>query len=255
MNPFLKLENINFSYYSRLGEVKVLENVSFGVNKGDFVALVGPSGCGKSTILSLIAGLITPVSGYITFYSEDFSTPKVGYMLQHDHLLEWRDVYHNITLGLEIQKKKTKENLDFADSLLEKYNLSHVKYQKPSALSGGMRQRIALIRTLALRPDLLLLDEPFSALDYQTRLKVSGDVHDIIKSEKKTAILVTHDISEAISMADKVFLLTKSPCTVKEMLDIKFEENGVNRADARKSIWFQDYFDRIWRSLQNENKE
>jgi NitT/TauT family transport system ATP-binding protein len=138
---------------------------------------------------------------------------------------------------------------------LEKYNLSHVKYQKPSALSGGMRQRIALIRTLALRPDLLLLDEPFSALDYQTRLKVSGDVHDIIKSEKKTAILVTHDISEAVSMADVVFLLTKSPCTIKDKVEIKFEENGVNRSNARKSVMFQDYFDRIWRSLQNENNE
>jgi NitT/TauT family transport system ATP-binding protein len=254
-HPFLKIENVNFSYYSALGEVSVLKDVSFSVQKGDFVALVGPSGCGKSTILSLIAGLISPVSGYITFYSDDFGAPKVGYMLQHDHLLEWRDVYRNITLGLEIQKNKTKENLDFADSLLEKYNLSHVKYQKPSALSGGMRQRIALIRTLALRPDLLLLDEPFSALDYQTRLKVSGDVHDIIKSEKKTAILVTHDISEAVSMADVVFLLTKSPCTIKDKVEIKFEENGVNRSNARKSVMFQDYFDRIWRSLQNENNE
>jgi NitT/TauT family transport system ATP-binding protein len=176
-------------------------------------------------------------------------------MLQHDHLLEWRDVYHNITLGLEIQKKLTRENLTYADNLLEKYNLSHVRNQKPSALSGGMRQRIALIRTLALKPDLLLLDEPFSALDYQTRLNVSSDVHDIIKTENKTAILVTHDISEAISMADKVFLLTKSPCTIKEMIDIKFEENGIKRSDARKSVWFQDYFDRIWRSMQYENKE
>jgi NitT/TauT family transport system ATP-binding protein len=254
-HPFLRLEKVNFSYYSELGEVDVLKDVSFSVQKGDFVALVGPSGCGKSTILSLIAGLLNPVSGYITFYSEDFGTSRVGYMLQHDHLLEWRDVYHNITLGLEIQKKKTKENLAFADSLLEKYNLSHVKNQKPSALSGGMRQRIALIRTLALRPDLLLLDEPFSALDYQTRLNVSGDVHDIIKNEKKTAILVTHDISEAVSMADVVFLLTKSPCTVKESVEIKFEENGVNRVDARKSVLFQEYFDRIWRSMQNENKE
>jgi NitT/TauT family transport system ATP-binding protein len=254
-HPFLRLDSVNFSYYSELGEVNVLKDVSFSVQKGDFVALVGPSGCGKSTILSLIAGLLNPVSGYITFYSEDFGTPRVGYMLQHDHLLEWRDVYRNITLGLEIQRKKTKENLDFADSLLEKYNLSHVKNQKPSSLSGGMRQRIALIRTLALKPDLLLLDEPFSALDYQTRLTVSSDVHDVIKSEKKTAILVTHDISEAVSMADVVFLLTKSPCTVKEKVEIKFEENGVNRADARKSMWFQEYFDKIWRSMQNENKE
>jgi NitT/TauT family transport system ATP-binding protein len=253
--PFLSVENVSFSYYSNLGEVQVLDDITFSVEKGNFVALVGPSGCGKSTILSLISGLIRPTKGYITFYSDDFAAPKVGYMLQHDHLLEWRDVYHNIMLGLEIQKNKSRENLDFIDDLLEKYNLSHVKKQKPSALSGGMRQRIALIRTLATKPDLLLLDEPFSALDYQTRLNVSKDVHDIIKSEKKTAILVTHDISEAISMADVVFVLTKSPCTLKDMVDIEFEANGIERADIRKSSLFQEYFDRIWREMQNENEE
>jgi NitT/TauT family transport system ATP-binding protein len=253
--PFLSVENVSFSYYSNLGEVQVLDDITFSVEKGNFVALVGPSGCGKSTILSLISGLIRPTKGYITFYSDDFAAPKVGYMLQHDHLLEWRDVYHNIMLGLEIQKNKSRENLDFIDDLLEKYNLSHVKKQKTSALSGGMRQRIALIRTLATKPDLLLLDEPFSALDYQTRLNVSKDVHDIIKSEKKTAILVTHDISEAISMADVVFVLTKSPCTLKDMVDIEFEANGIERADIRKSSLFQEYFDRIWREMQNENEE
>lgn len=253
--PFLRLDHINFSYYSNLGEVKVLNDINFSIDKGAFAALVGPSGCGKSTILSLIADLLKPVGGYITFYSEDFSAPRIGYMLQHDHLLEWRDVYQNITLGLEIQKKKTAENLELVDNLLEKYHLSHVKNQKPSALSGGMRQRIALIRTLAIRPDLLLLDEPFSALDYQTRLNVSKDVHDIIKSEQKTAILVTHDISEAISMADVVFVLTKSPCTIKDVIPIAFEANGIARENMRKSSLFQDYFDKIWREMQDENTE
>lgn len=253
--PFLRLDHVNFSYYSNLGEVKVLNDINFSIEKGVFAALVGPSGCGKSTILSLIAALLKPVGGYITFYSEDFSAPRIGYMLQHDHLLEWRSVYQNITLGLEIQKKKTKENLELVDSLLEKYNLSHVKSQKPSALSGGMRQRIALIRTLAIRPDLLLLDEPFSALDYQTRLNVSKDVHDIIKSEQKTAILVTHDISEAISMADVIFVLTKSPCTIKDVIPVEFEANGIKREDMRKSSLFQEYFDRIWREMQDENTE
>lgn len=253
--PFLRLDHVNFSYYSNLGEVKVLNDINLTVEKGAFAALVGPSGCGKSTILSLIAGLLRPVGGYITFYSEDFSAPRVGYMLQHDHLLEWRNVYQNITLGLEIQKKKTKENLELVDGLLDKYNLSNVKNQKPSALSGGMRQRIALIRTLAIRPDLLLLDEPFSALDYQTRLTVSKDVHDIIKSEQKTAILVTHDISEAISMADVVFVLTKSPCTIKDVIPIEFEANGIDREDVRKSGLFQEYFDKIWREMQHENTE
>ncbi len=253
--PILRLDHVSFSYYSNLGEVKVLNDINFTVEKGAFAALVGPSGCGKSTILSLIAGLLKPVGGFITSYSEDFNAPRVGYMLQHDHLLEWRSVYQNITLGLEIQKKKTKENLELVDELLDKYHLSNVKNQKPSALSGGMRQRIALIRTLALRPDLLLLDEPFSALDYQTRLNVSNDVHDIIKSEEKTAILVTHDISEAISMADVVFVLTKSPCTIKDVIPIEFEANGIKREDMRKSSLFQEYFDQIWREMQDENTE
>ena len=253
--PILRLDHVSFSYYSNLGEVKVLNDINFTVEKGAFAALVGPSGCGKSTILSLIAGLLKPVGGFITSYSEDFNAPRVGYMLQHDHLLEWRSVYQNITLGLEIQKKKTKENLELVDELLDKYHLSNVKNQKPSALSGGMRQRIALIRTLALRPDLLLLDEPFSALDYQTRLNVSKDVHDIIKSEEKTAILVTHDISEAISMAAVVFVLTKSPCTIKDVIPIEFEANGIKREDMRKSSLFQEYFDQIWREMQDENTE
>lgn len=253
--PILRLDHVSFSYYSNLGEVKVLNDINFTVEKGAFAALVGPSGCGKSTILSLIAGLLKPVGGFITSYSEDFNAPRVGYMLQHDHLLEWRSVYQNITLGLEIQKKKTKENLELVDELLDKYHLSNVKNQKPSVLSGGMRQRIALIRTLALRPDLLLLDEPFSALDYQTRLNVSKDVHDIIKSEEKTAILVTHDISEAISMADVVFVLTKSPCTIKDVIPIEFEANGIKREDMRKSSFFQEYFDQIWREMQDENTE
>ena len=153
--PFLRLDHVNFSYYSNLGEVNVLNDISLSIEKGAFAALVGPSGCGKSTILSLIADLLKPVGGYITFYSEDFNAPRIGYMLQHDHLLEWRNVYQNITLGLEIQNRKTREDLALVDSLLEKYHLSHVRNQKPSALSGGMRQRIALIRTLAIRPDLL----------------------------------------------------------------------------------------------------
>jgi len=249
----LRFEHVNFSYYSDLGEVSVIKDMSFSIPKGSFTALVGPSGCGKSTILSLIAGLIKPINGAITFYSDDFVAPRVGYMLQHDHLLEWRTIYQNVILGLEIQKKKTPQNLAFITELLEKYHLEDTIDKKPSELSGGMRQRIALIRTLALKPDLLLLDEPFSALDYQTRLQVSQDVHRIIKSEQKTAILVTHDISEAVSMADQVFILTKSPCTIKDKVVIEFEQNGIAREQVRKSKLFQDYFDYIWKELQHES--
>ncbi len=249
---FLSLKHVHFSYYSALGEIEVINDLNFSIEKGSFTAFVGPSGCGKSTILSLIAGLLQPTKGSLTFYSEDFNAPGIGYMLQHDHLLEWRDVYHNILLGLEIQRKITPQNLTLVDELLEKYHLADVKNKKPSALSGGMRQRIALIRTLALRPDLLLLDEPFSALDYQTRLNVSMDVHNIIKSEEKTAILVTHDISEAVAMADTVIILSKSPCRAKTIVPIEFEKHEITRENVRKSPLFQEYFDQIWRDLQNE---
>lgn len=255
MSVLLKLDHIAYTYYSDSGEVKVMENMDFTIEKGSFTAIVGPSGCGKSTILSLIAGLLSPSDGFITLYSDDFSAPKIGYMLQHDHLLEWRDIYHNIILGLEIQHKLTNEHLSFVDELLEKYNLLHTKKLFPSELSGGMRQRIALIRTLALKPDLLLLDEPFSALDYQTRLLVSEDVRRIIKSENKTALLVTHDIAEAISMADHILLLSKAPCQVKLSLPIDFEKHEIPRESVRDSKLFQDYFDLIWKELQNENNE
>jgi len=246
---FLKLDHVDFSYYSDLGEIQVLKNMSFEIERKSFTAIVGPSGCGKSTILSLIAGLLKPTSGFITFYSEDFQAPGIGYMLQHDHLLEWRGGFYNNFLGLEIQNKIRPESIELVKKLLIKYHLENTIHQKPSALSGGMRQRIALIRTLALQPDLLLLDEPFSALDYQTRLQVSKDVHDIIKSEQKTAILVTHDISEAIAMADQVILLSKSPCSVKDVVPIEFEKNGIDHDKIRQSVLFQQYFDRIWKEL------
>lgn len=252
---FLKFDHVDFSYYSNTGEIQVLQDMSFEIERGSFIAVVGPSGCGKSTILSLIAGLLQPTGGYITFYSDDFQTPRIGYMLQHDHLLEWRDVYHNILLGLEIQHKLFPENIELVNQLLVKYHLENTIRLKPSALSGGMRQRIALIRTLALQPDLLLLDEPFSALDYQTRLQVSEDVRDIIKTEQKTAILVTHDISEAISMADTVFLLPKILGYVKKVIPIEFEKQGIAHESIRQSKLFQEYFDLIWKELQNENQE
>lgn len=226
--------------------------MSFDIKKGEFVALVGPSGCGKTTVLSLIAGLLTPTDGEITLDGENVSTSNIGYMFQRDHLFEWRSIYKNILLGLEIQgKKQTEENEKYIDELLTKYGLIDFKNKHPSELSGGMRQRVALIRTLAVKPKLLLLDEPFSALDYQTRLDVCDDVKKIILQEQQTAILVTHDISEAISMSDKVFVLTQRPARIKTIETLDFDKS-LTPFKRREAKNFLKYFNKIWEELSNE---
>ena len=206
--------------------------MSFSVSEGEFVAIVGPSGCGKSTLLSLIAGLITPSSGSIYINGKDAkaSGKNIGYMLQKDHLLEWRSTLKNLTLGLKIQHKLREESYVVINKMLDTYGLITFRDSKPSQLSGGMRQRAALIRTLLLEPDILLLDEPFSALDYQTRLEVSDDIWGIIRKEKKTAVLITHDIAEAVSMADRIIILTDRPATVKSIIDVKLTVEEIGRA-------------------------
>lgn len=251
MTPFLEIKNLSYIYHSLSGETKALNEVNFDVNKGEFISIVGPSGCGKSTLLSLIAGLLTPSEGSIHIENKKITNTsnKVGYMLQKDHLFEWRTVYKNITLGLEIQNKYTKENLAYIDDLLKLYSLYDFKDRYPSHLSGGMRQRVALIRTLALNPELLLLDEPFSALDYQTRLAVSDDIGTIIKNENKTAILVTHDIAEAISMADRVIILTKRPASIKKIIPIELSIDNRTPFNSRGAKEFGDYFNSIWKEL------
>ena len=224
--------------------------MDFSVKEKQFTSLVGPSGCGKTTILSLTCGLLNCSSGEILINGEKVKKhdDRIGYMFQRDHLFEWRTIWQNIILGLEIQKKhKDEKSLAFAESLLKKYDLYPFKNKKPRQLSGGMRQRVALIRTLVLNPALLLLDEPFSALDFQTRLKVCDDVYEIIKSENKTALLVTHDISEALSMSDKIIVLTKRPAHVKEIYEINFE--GASPLAKREDKDFGKYFEMIWRNL------
>lgn len=211
MATILQLNNVSKVFYTKTQQTAAISNLSFGVQQGEFVAVLGPSGCGKTTILSLISQLIKPTSGDIVLPEQDGA---VGYMLQHDHLFPWRTIMDNIRLGLEIAHQLTPEKQQYIDSLVAKYGLSEFTSHYPHQLSGGMRQRVALIRTLATSPELLLLDEPFSALDFQTRLNVCDDVYSIISSENKTALLVTHDISEAISMADKVIVLTARPCSV-----------------------------------------
>mgnify|MGYP005770841251 FL=1 len=250
MKNLLEFNNVSYFYQTKESEVNALDNVTFTVEEKSFSTLVGPSGCGKTTILSLTAGLLTPSSGSIILDGKPITKNdgRIGYMFQRDHLFEWRTIWQNIILGLEIQKKhKSAQKLELAENLLKKYDLYNFKNKKPRQLSGGMRQRVALIRTLVLEPALLLLDEPFSALDYQTRLKVCDDVYEIIKSEQKTALLVTHDISEALSMSDKIIILSKRPATVKENMIISF--SGVTPLQKREDDNFGNYFEKIWRFL------
>lgn len=251
MGELLKIDHISYTYHSLEGETPALFDVSFSVMEGEFVAIVGPSGCGKSTLLSLIAGLLTPSSGFIYISGKDIksSGKNIGYMLQKDHLLDWRNTLKNVTLGLEIQHKLSDNSYVQINDLLNTYGLITFQKSYPSELSGGMRQRAALIRTLLLEPDILLLDEPFSALDYQTRLEVADEIWGIIRKEKKTAILITHDISEAISMADRVIVLSNRPGTVKSIIDIRLSIDNRTPFAARSAPEFKEYFNLIWKEL------
>lgn len=253
MSNILSFRHISYSYHSISGETLAIDNLSFDVKEGEFLSIVGPSGCGKSTLLSIIAGLIDPDEGDVLIddMKREKSGVNIGYMLQRDHLLEWKNTYQNAALGLTIQKdKKTGDKILLLNHLLQSYGLVAFEKSKPSELSGGMRQRVALIRTLLMEPDLLLLDEPFSALDYQTRLTVSDDIWKILKREKKTAILITHDISEAISMGDRVLVLTDRPASLKKEVPIHLTyESEVSPFKARSTPEFQTYFNEIWEEL------
>lgn len=254
-NNLLELKDICFSYHTLHGETKALENISFNVKNGEFLAIVGPSGCGKSTLLSIIAGLISPESGIIKVQkNNDDSNRLVGYMLQHDHLLEWRSVYQNVILGLEINHSLTEENLEYVNQLLDEYGLQAFKDKRPNELSGGMKQRAALIRTLALNPKLLLLDEPFSALDYQTRLIVSEDICSLIRRSGKTVILITHDLSEAVRLSDRVIVLSKRPAVVKKEIEIHLTVSEKTPLASMNAPEFNSYFNILWKELNDEEK-
>ena len=240
----LKVKNLKKTYHTKKNEILAVENFSFNLKKGEFVAIVGPSGCGKSTILSILCGLDKASSGII----EIDTNLKFGYMLQGDNLFDWRTIYKNCLIGLELENKLTKENINYVNNLLDTYGLKDFKKAYPNNLSGGMRQRVSLIRTLATKPDILFLDEPFSALDYQTRLAVSDDVYKIIKKEKKSAIMVTHDLSEAISMADRVIVLTNRPSKIKNIYEIKLTNKGTP-IQNRKAKEFAYYYDKIWKDI------
>lgn len=258
MNQKLKVCGVSYSYHSPDGETLALSHISFTVPAGEFLAVVGPSGCGKSTLLSLLCGLIKPEEGSILVddipigQDPDTGHGGIGYMLQKDHLFEWRTIYENTALGLEIQKKLNQESRRDLSRMLHTYGLGGFETSRPSELSGGMRQRAALIRTLALKPDLLLLDEPFSALDYQTRLAVCDDISSIIRSTGKTAILITHDLSEAISVADRIIILSSRPGRIKAMLPVTFPPECDSPLKRRNAREFSSYFNQVWELLQED---
>lgn len=257
MREILKIENVSKKYQSKNGEIKALENIKFKVYEGELLSIIGPSGCGKSTLLSIIAGLEEKSSGKLYIDGEETHgiSPQIGYMLQKDSLLEWRSIYKNVMFGLEIRKQLTKENIAYVEELLKKYNLYEFKDKYPSQLSGGMRQRVALIRTLAIKPKILLLDEAFSALDYQTRIIVTQDIYKILKNEKITTIMVTHDISEGISMSDRIIVLSERPAMVKNVHNIEFNIEHRNPLNVRETPEFSKYFDSIWKELDVHAKD
>ena len=241
-NTLLKVNNLSKIYYKSDHETEAVRDITFDLNEGDFIGIVGPSGCGKSTILNIICGLDEKTRGEVI--KKD--NIKIGYMLQEDALFPWLAIFDNATLGLKISKKLTIQNKKYVLNLLRKYDLIDFKDKYPNELSGGMKQRLALIRTLAMKPDILLLDEPFSALDYQTRLSVSDDVYNIIKEEKKSVIIVTHDLSEAISLCSKIIVLSKRPSIIKNIHEIKLYDTPIQN---RKSEYFSYYYDLLWKEI------
>lgn len=247
----VKFDDVSLTYHDKSGETLAISDLSFEVKRGELLGVVGPSGCGKTTVLSIISSIIKPSSGNVTVdgTTAEESRDKCGYMLQRDELFPWLTISQNVLLGTKIKKMKGRR--DYAFALLDKYGLGDFKNRYPSQLSGGMRQRVALIRTLATAPELLLLDEPFGALDFQTRLHVVEDVHAIIKNEKKTAVFVTHDLSEAISMCDRILILSPRPATVKKTVDLSAIKE-LKPLDRRESPLFQKYFEDIWKNLQNK---
>lgn len=253
MHKLVSISNLSLIYQSLKSETTALDNINLDIYKEEFISIVGPSGCGKTTILSLVAGIISATNGDIVVAGKKPS-PKdnlCGYMFQRDNLLPWRTIEKNIYFGLEIKHKNTKDRKKYALELCKKYGLSDFLKKHPSELSGGMRQRVALIRTLALKPELLLLDEPFSALDYQTRLELCDHVYEIIKKEHKTAILVTHDIQEAISMSDRIIVLSARPGKIKAVHDMNFDRN-LTPFERRNTKESKEMFDIIWQEIQNE---
>jgi len=256
MSFILELKNIGMNYHDIHSETIAIDNISFGVAKGEFVSIVGPSGCGKSTLLSIISGLLKPSRGECLIEGKPTAdggkvSRSVGYMLQSDHLFEWRTILGNTLLGLEIRGELNPQSRAACENLLARYGLAEFSNHRPSQLSGGMRQRAALIRTLAIDPSILLLDEPFSSLDFQTRLRVTDDIATIIRKEGKTAILVTHDISEAVSVSDRVIVLSNRPSNIVNIHHIGLSDTETPPIKAREHPDFRKHFNLIWKELES----
>ena len=249
----LRVQDMTVNYQAENGEIAALDHISFSMEEGSFLSIVGPSGCGKSTLLSAIAGLLPPSAGTVLVRGREVRgvSPHIGYMLQKDNLLEWRTIWKNVLLGLELRRRLDEETTARARRLLQSYGLWEFREKYPSQLSGGMRQRAALIRTLATSPDILLLDEAFSALDYQTRLSVTDDVYRILRREGITTLMVTHDIPESISMGDRVMILTRRPARVRELLPVDFGP-GRTPLSCREDPRFSQYFNHIWKELKTD---
>lgn len=257
MKNVLEVCDVSKIYQAANGEVPALDKVNFKVKEGEFVSIVGPSGCGKSTLLSIVSGLESLTCGKILIEGEEINgvSSSIGYMLQNHNLLEWRDIWSNVTLGLEVKNCKTPENLAYVEELLKFYEIYDFRYKYPNQLSGGMCQRAALIRTLAVKPKILLLDEAFSALDYQTRISIVDYVYSKIKEQSVTCLMVTHDIPEAISMSDRIVVLSKNPGTVKKEFDIDFELENDSPLSRRNHPKFGQYFNMVWKELGMNEKE
>jgi NitT/TauT family transport system ATP-binding protein len=250
----VELRDVGLRYFGREGETEALSGISFSVAPGEFVAIIGPSGCGKSTLLSLISGIVAPTAGSVFVDGRPVVGPsrKVGYMLQQDYLFEWRTILENVLIGAEIQGLPMAKARERASQLLSRYGLAQFMHHLPRQLSGGMRQRAALARTLCTEPDIVLLDEPFSALDSQTRLALADEITEILRREAKTVILVTHDIGEAVSMAQRVIVLSRRPGQVKSEHAVRFAGQEAGRLSplaARNAPEFNHYFGTLWQEL------
>ena len=248
----MKVDSIGMIFQNPgMTDLIALGEVSFDLREHEILAVVGPSGCGKTTIFNVIAGLIEPTQGSVHVQEKlvQGATGQVGYMLQKDMLLPWRTVIENVILGLEVRGVSDKVAREKAMQLIEAYGLKGFENNRPTTLSGGMRQRVAFMRTLAFDPDVILLDEPFSALDFQTRILLQGEVMKIIRERGKSAILVTHDISEAITTADRVLVLSHRPSYVKKIYNIELSLSDRDPVHVRKNLDYQKYFDQIWTDL------